>query len=208
MVGQELEEMLVEVVETMRSRFFGKYRALVTDVDDPEKMGRVKAQVPEIYHEGESPWALPAVAFAGPQHGFVVIPEVGDGVWFEFEAGDPSRPIWTGCWWASGDLPDPGDTQVRVLVTTAGHKLVLDDQNKEIHLLHCSGAEIKMTDDDLTLTIGQSEVKMTSDDISLKNGQTEIKLTSSDLTLKGGSSAQIKLSASGVDINNGAMKAM
>ena len=65
-----------------------------------------------------------------------------------------------------------------------------------------------MTDDDLTLTIGQSEVKMTSDDISLKNGQTEIKLTSSDLTLKGGSSAQIKLSASGVDINNGAMKVM
>jgi uncharacterized protein involved in type VI secretion and phage assembly len=208
MAGQEFEEMLVDVVETMQSRFFGKYRGLVTDVDDPEKMGRVKAQVPEIYHEAESPWALPSVPFAGPQHGFVLIPEVSDGVWVEFEGGDPSRPIWTGCWWASGELPDPGDTQVRVLVTKAGHKLVLDDQNKEIHLLHSGGAEIKMTDDDVTLTIGQSEVKMTSDDISLKNGTTEIKLTSSDLTLKGGSSAQIKLSASGVEINNGAMKVM
>ncbi len=208
MAGPELEEMLVNVVETMHSRFFGKYRGLVTDVDDPEKMGRIKAQVAEIYHEEESDWALPVVPFAGPQHGLVVIPEVGDGVWVEFEGGDPSRPLWTGCWWASGDLPDPADTKVRVLVTTAGHKLVLDDQNKEIHLLHSGGAEIKMTDDDVTLTIGQSEVKMTSDDISLKNGTTEIKLTSSDLTLKGGPSAQIKLSASGVEINNGAMKVM
>jgi uncharacterized protein (DUF2345 family) len=85
---------------------------------------------------------------------------------------------------------------------------VLDDENKEITLLHCGGAEIKITDDDITLTIGQSEMKMTSDDITLKNGQTEIKLTSSDLTLKGGSSAQIKLSSSGVEVNNGAMKVM
>jgi hypothetical protein len=65
-----------------------------------------------------------------------------------------------------------------------------------------------MTDDDVTITIGQSEMKMTSDDISLKNGSTEIKLTNSDLTLKAGSSAQIKLSASGVEANNGAMKVM
>lgn len=208
MPGVQMEEMLVDVVETMQSRFFGKYRGVVTDVDDPENMGRVKAQVAEIYKELDSPWALPSVPFAGPQHGFVLIPEVGDGVWFEFEGGDPSRPIWTGCWWASGDLPAPADTQVRALITTAGHQFVLDDENKEIHLLHCGGAEIKITDDDITLTIGQSEMKMTSDDITLKNGTTEIKLTNSDLTLKGGSSAQIKLSASGVEVNNGAMKVM
>jgi uncharacterized protein involved in type VI secretion and phage assembly len=208
MPNQELEELVVQMAETMRSRYYGKYRGLVRDVDDPEKMGRVKAQVPEIYHEQDSPWALPAVPFAGPSHGFVVIPEVGDGVWIEFEGGDASRPIWTGCWWASGELPEPGDTQVRVLVTTAGHKLVLDDKEKEIHLLHSGGAELKMTDDDFTLTIGQSEIKMTSDDISLKNGTTEIKLTSTELTLKGGPTAQLKLSASGADINNGAIKVM
>ncbi|HKC66281.1 MAG TPA: phage baseplate assembly protein V [Pyrinomonadaceae bacterium] len=208
MATQELEEMLVNVVETMRSRYYGKYRGLVKDVDDPEKLGRIKAQVPEIYHEETSPWALPAAPFAGPGHGFVVIPEVGDGVWIEFEGGDPSRPIWTGGWWASNELPQPGDKQVRVIVTTAGHKFVLDDQNKEIHLIHSDGAEMKMTSSDFTLTIGQSEIKMTSDDISLKNGTTEIKLTSSELTLKGGPTAQLKLSASGADINNGAIKVM
>ncbi len=207
-MSTELEEMMVGLAENARSRFYGKYRGLVTDVDDPEKMGRIKAQVPEIYGEEESPWALPAVPFAGPKHGFVFIPEVQDGVWIEFEAGDPSRPIWTGGWWASGELPDPGDTKVRAIVTTPGHKLVLDDDGKEIQLLHSGGALMKMTDDDITLTIGQSEVLMKSDEITLKIGVAEIKMTMTELTLKGGPTAQVKLSATGVDINNGAIKVM
>ena len=116
-----MEEMLVSMAETMRSRFYGKYRGIVTDVDDPESMGRINAQVPEILQEETSPWALPAVPFAGPQHGLRVDPRSqGDGVWIEFEGGDPSRPIWTGGWWASGELPAPGATQVRVLVTIDG----------------------------------------------------------------------------------------
>ena len=208
MPTQEYEEMLVGMAESMRSHYYGKYRGLVSDVDDPEKMGRIKAQVPEVLQEAVSPWALPAAPFAGASHGLVLIPEVGDGVWIEFEAGDPSRPIWTGGWWGPGEFPAPGDVKVRALVTTVGHQFVLDDDKKEIHLLHSGGAELKMTDDEVTLTIGQSEFKLTSDDISLKNGTTEIKLTSSDLTLKGGPTAQLKLSSSGAEINNGAMKVM
>lgn len=205
-MSTETEELLVHLAEKMNSHFYGKYRGMVADVDDPEKMARIKAQVPEIYKEETSPWALPAAPFAGPQHGFVFIPEVGDGVWIEFEGGDPSRPIWTGGWWASGELPDPADTKVRTIATKPGHKLVLDDDKKEIQLLHSGGALMKMTDDDIALTIGQSEVKMTSDSITLKIGAAEIKMTMTELTLKGGPTAQVKLSASGVDINNGAIK--
>jgi uncharacterized protein involved in type VI secretion and phage assembly len=207
-MAHEHEDMLVDLAETVRSRFYGKYRGIVVDVDDPDSLGRITAQVPEILQGETSPWALPAVPFAGPSHGLVLIPEVGDGVWIEFEAGDPSRPIWTGGWWASGELPAPGGTETRVLVTSTGHQFVLDDQNKEIHLVHSGGAEITMTDNDVTLAIGQAELKMESSQISLKVGTTEITLTTSDLTLKGGSTAQIKLSASGTDINNGAVKAM
>jgi uncharacterized protein involved in type VI secretion and phage assembly len=202
------EEILVDVVETMRSRFYGKYRGTVVDVNDPDGLGRITAQVPEVLHNETSPWALPAAPFAGPSHGLVVIPEVGDGVWIEFEAGDPGRPIWSGGWWAKNELPAPGDTQVRALITTAGHQVVLDDQNKEIHLVHASGPELAMTDNDIKLTIGQAELTMTDSEISLKLGTTELTLTASDLTLKAGATAQVKLSASGTDINNGALKAL
>lgn len=188
----EIDELTMEVADRVRSTYYGKYRGLVADVDDPLEMGRVRATVPEIFGETEvSSWALPAVPFAGQGHGLVLIPEVNDGVWIEFEAGNISHPVWTGCWWASDELDEVKKTQTRALVTTKGHKLVLDDEEDEVRLLHSQGAEIKMTGDDITLTIGG----------------TEIKLTKNDLTLKAGS-GQIKLSAAGVDINNGAMKVL
>jgi uncharacterized protein involved in type VI secretion and phage assembly len=207
-MSTEHEELMVGIAESMRSRFFGKYRGIVTNVEDPEKLGRIVAQVPEVLQEMPSPWALPATPFAGPGHGLVLIPEVGDGVWIEFEAGDPSRPIWTGGWWGPNELPAPGDVQVRALVTTAGHKFVLNDKDKEIQLLHSGGAELKMTDNDITLTIGQSEFKMTSDQISLKVLTNEITMTTTDITLKGGPTAVIKLSPAGTDVNNSAIKVM
>ena len=40
--------------------------------------------------------------------GLYAIPEPESGVWVEFEGGDPSFPIWTGCFWADaavGGLP-------------------------------------------------------------------------------------------------------
>ena len=187
----EVDELTVQMAERMRNSCYGKYRGLVKNVDDPLKIGRITAEVPEIFGKDESPWALPAVPFAGDKHGLVLIPEAGDGVWIEFEAGDISRPIWTGCWWASDELADVSKTKTRSLVTTVGHKLVLDDDANEIHVTHSKGAAIKLTENDITISIGG----------------TEIKLTKNDMTLKAGS-GQIKLSAAGVDVNNGALKAM
>ncbi len=185
----ETQELTMQLAERMRNSYFGKYRGLVKNVDDPLKIGRVTATVPEVLGEQESTWAVPAVPFAGKKHGLVLLPEVDDGVWIEFEAGDISRPIWTGCWWATDELDDVSKTKTRALVTTKGHKLVLDDDQNEIRLLHSKGAEIKMTDDDITLTIGGTEIKLTKNDLTLKSG-----------------SGQIKLSASGVNVNNGALK--
>lgn len=208
-MSDELEQLVVDLHQQASTRFYGKYRGKVTDVDDPEKLGRIRANVAEVLGETEqSGWAMPAAPFAGKQHGFVFIPEVEDGVWIEFEAGDISHPIWTGGWWGDGELPAPGAPQTRAIVTTAGHKFVLDDDAKEIQLLHASGAELKMTDSDISLTIGQSEFKMTSGgEITLKAGTTEIKLSLTELSLQSGI-GKVKLSASGTDVNNGAIKAV
>jgi hypothetical protein len=37
--------------------------------------------------------------------GFYAVPQFGTGVWIEFEAGDPSRPVWSGCWWGAAQIP-------------------------------------------------------------------------------------------------------
>jgi uncharacterized protein involved in type VI secretion and phage assembly len=175
MADTETEKLIVELAELARSRFFGKYRGIVSDVGDPEGMGRIVASVPEVYGTEDSPWALPVVPFAGPSHGLVLLPEVGDGVWIEFEAGDVSRPLWTGCWWGKGDLPAPGGENVRVLATSGGHQIILDDDNHKLQLLHSGGAEITMTDNDITIKIGSARIVLSSGGVSINDGALEVK---------------------------------
>ena len=168
------EEMVVQLSEQVRTRLYGKYRGLVTDVEDPEDLGRIKATVPSVYEAEDSPWAMPAVAFAGASHSFLVLPEVGDGVWIEFEAGDPSRPIWTGCWWAQGEMPDPKGPKKRNLITSTGMKIVLDDDSTEMQLIHPGGGEITFTNTDLTIKYGATVIKLSSAGVDVNNGALKV----------------------------------
>ena len=44
---------------------------------------------------------MPCVPVAGIQIGMFAVPQIGSGVWVEFEQGDPDYPIWVGCFWGS-----------------------------------------------------------------------------------------------------------
>lgn len=83
----------------MSERFFGKYRGIVTNNQDPVGRGRIKAQVPLVAGEVELPWATPCVPYGGPSAKRLPAPPVGMSVWIEFEGGDARFPIfagWTG----------------------------------------------------------------------------------------------------------------
>lgn len=128
-----------------RERLWGKFRGTVVDNADPLRQGRVRAFVPSVLGSTESGWALPCAPFAGPQAGFFAIPPVGAGVWIEFEAGDVSRPIWSGCWWGAGEAPvappagTPGDPQVKLWRSDLGLTTALDDGAQTITISDASG---------------------------------------------------------------------
>jgi len=82
------EQGIRDVVESMRGRFYGKYRGTVVDVDASTM--RIKASVPAVYGAISSGWAWPCVPYAGDSVGFAFLPEVGSAVWIEFEGGDVS----------------------------------------------------------------------------------------------------------------------
>ena len=161
--------------ETSAKRIF---ELLPDDAQDAfqDRLGQLKARVPEVYGEDNpSPWAMPCVAYAGANHGLVVLPEVEDGIWIEFEAGDISRPIWTGCWWADDEMPEAAGPETKVLVTTGGHQLILDDDQNEIRLVHARGAEIAMTENDITIKINGKEIELSSSGVNINNGAFEVK---------------------------------
>ncbi len=88
------------------TKYYGKYRGMVVNNIDPMQIGRLMLQVPAVLGEIPSSWAMPCFPVTGHQMGFWSIPQIGTGVWVEFESGDPDYPIWTGAWYGSAaDVP-------------------------------------------------------------------------------------------------------
>jgi hypothetical protein len=154
-----MERVIVELANEARERFYGKYRGKVADVDDPDSLGRIKVQVPEVYGDVVSPWALPCAPYAGPGLGFYAIPPVDAGVWVEFEAGDPSRPIWTGGWWGRDDPPKDekgtaASPPLKIWRSEQGLLLALDDDGNTATLSDGSGDNL------VTIKVNDGQVRV------------------------------------------------
>jgi len=129
------------------ARHYGKYRGTVRDNQDPRKIGRITARVPEVLGDVDSGWAVPCAPYSGDKTGVFTVPAPGAGVWIEFEAGDVSRPIWSGCWWSAGKLPtDEGGAEatpdVKIVRSEQGLMLALHDDSQVIAVSDANGNNI------------------------------------------------------------------
>lgn len=116
-----------------RARLYGVYPALVTDVQDPDRQGRVQVRLPFVDENdggGALAWARLATLMAGKGRGTWFVPEVDDEVLVAFTAGDPRRPVVIGALWNGVD--DPPETMdagndLRSITSRSGHRLTFDD---------------------------------------------------------------------------------
>jgi Type VI secretion system/phage-baseplate injector OB domain len=100
------------------TQYFGKYRGKVENNVDPMLMGRIQVSCPAVLGAGTMSWAMPSAPYAGPGLGFFAIPPNKANVWVEFEGGNTDLPIWSGCFWALGDLtPDVAIPQMKMFKT-------------------------------------------------------------------------------------------
>ena len=111
----------------MSNRYFGLYRGVVSKKDD---LMRIKAFVPEVLGEFESPWASPCVPL-----GVRTVPDVNTHVWIEFESGDPSRPIWMGT--AGGEVPSVVKTMANISFEVG--LVVVEGELSDGKILYLSG---------------------------------------------------------------------
>lgn len=165
------DQSVLDVIDRIRNRFFGKYRGTVTDVDAATM--RVKAKVPAVLGGQESGWCMPCVPYAGKGVGFAFLPEVGSGVWIEFEGGDVSYPIWVGGYWRNGEEPGDAAAGVKVIVTKSKNKIVLDDDAKSITIGDDNGNTVTLDSNGITLDAG-SKVVVSSAKVDVNNGALEV----------------------------------
>jgi len=161
-------------------KFYGIYRATVVNNVDPMQLGRIMAMIPDVGSITPSTWAMPAVPLAGKQMGTFMVPQIGAGVWIQFEAGDPDRPVWTGGWWGiAAEVPAlalagvPGDPNI-VIQTTLQNAIVISDlpgPTGGIMLKSTTGATIIVNDTGIYIQNGKgASIVMTGPTVTVNAG--------------------------------------
>ena len=143
----DTQSTLDALLDWVRTHYFGKYRGSIVETEDPTNRGRLKVKVPDVLGPDTTVWAMPSVPYAGEGVGFKFFPPPDTNVWIEFEKGDISYPIWTGFFWADGEMPQEADTGDNVkLLQTENITVRIDDEAGEIVIKSASGTSITLTD--------------------------------------------------------------
>ncbi len=161
-------------------QYFGKYRGTVLNNVDPMQMGRLMVQVPDVVGLATSSWAMPCFPVSGRQMGFWSIPQIGTGVWVEFEQGNVDYPIWSGCWYGSAaDVPAMAlltpPPLSSIFMQTAGQATFqltdLPGPTGGILLKSATGAMIMINEIGITISNGQgATIIMAGPTVNVNNG--------------------------------------
>jgi len=161
-------------------KYYGKYRGTVLNNVDPMQIGRLMVQVPDVSALIPSSWAMPSFPITGKQMGAYMIPQIGSGVWVEFEQGNPDYPIWSGCWYGSAaEVPalalagNPASPNI-VLQTALQNTIVVSDlpgPTGGIMLKSTTGATIIVNDTGIYIQNGKgASLIMTGPTVTINNG--------------------------------------
>jgi phage baseplate assembly protein gpV len=139
-----------------RARATGAAASLgvVTQLDDPERLGRVRVSLP-AYGDLETDWLGVLAAGAGAGKGLVALPDVGDQVLVLFAHEDTAQGVVLGGLYGVAGPPDAGleDGAVRryTLLTPGGQRLRLDDDRQLVRIENSDGSYLELAPDRVRL---------------------------------------------------------
>jgi len=185
-----------------RPRIDGVTLGIVSDVDDPEFIGRIKVSLPWLSGIVDSAWARVAVPWAGQRRGSYFVPRVDDEVLVAFRHGDPQFPYVIGFLW--NELNFPPEPTPRLdqseIRSRNGHTITLDDfpATSKLQLTSALGHQVTVDDvqNKITLQDATSTLSVTVDAM-----QRQISITALAGNVSVSANAgKISLQAAAVDI--------
>jgi uncharacterized protein involved in type VI secretion and phage assembly len=192
-----------KVEEELVSRVFGVVVGIVTNIDDPDGLGRVKVKFPWLKEDVESHWSRIMSLMAGNESGCVFRPEVEDEVLVLFEHGDTRCPYVIGALWNGQDaMPSErgsdSDNNIRLIKSRSGHIIKLDDtagsekieiidkKEKNTIVIDTSSNKISISaDTDIELKASNGKILLDATEIEIKSSGSATVEASGDMTIKG-----------------------
>ncbi|MCG2622425.1 phage baseplate assembly protein V [Arthrobacter sp. I2-34] len=217
----DLERVVADLVEKIDRRYYGKYRGIVVDNEDPKGLGRLTVQVPSVLGpEVVTGWAKACVPYGGAdQQGFLFIPDRGAGVWVEFEEGDLEFPLWSGAFisesggTSEAPRPDsgagqPGRAGSKIIKTGQGHTLQFQDSADQASIrLHdgVNGHQIVLDADGVTVTDGihGHRITLTADGVAITGGPANgnsLAMDSTGITVRDRNGNTLQLGPAGIQV--------
>jgi uncharacterized protein involved in type VI secretion and phage assembly len=179
---------------------------VVCDLDDPDRLGRVRVRYPHL-NDQESDWMRTVNVMAGAGRGAFFRPEPEDEVMIAWEHGDPRRPHLLGGLWSQTDSPPaddgkPTENNWRFITSRSGHLIKLDDtenserieivgmDTKRRIVIDCSAKSKKIQiicdEGDLELSAPQGTVKIDAKDVVVTaTGKMDLTAKGGPTTVKG-----------------------
>jgi hypothetical protein len=222
-----LEQLVADLTDKVEHRFYGKYRGVVVDNQDPSKLGRLRLIVPSVLGKDVvTGWATPCAPYGGaPNLGFLFIPDKNAGVWTEFEEGDLEFPIWSGSFWcrpdATSEAPRPNDGVdgseegsiqsppiSKIIKTASGHTLQFEDASGSEMVLIREGRQghfMTMDGDGITVSDASANtIRLTDRGITITDkSQNLIEMTADGIKMTGPAGNIIDLSTGVLTITAG-----
>lgn len=143
-----------------KKEYYGKYRAKVVNIRDPEKRGRIRVMCPKVLGNATSSWCEPCIPIAYDLGGDFALPKLGEFVWVEFEAGDASKPIYIGGLWSTNKTPSTTYNEKERLITWGECKIEMNEDTNTV----------KITVGSSVLIIGKDSIQMSSPSVTV-NGK-------------------------------------
>lgn len=191
-----LDRSLLALVNAERARRLnGIYPAVVSDIADPEDLGRARLKLPWLADDFQTGWARVNQFGAGPEAGLTWLPEVDDEVVVGFIDGAPDAPVVLGTVFSRANpspfrpLVDSSSGKVirRGLRTRAGATLEMSDENgkEAIRMVSADGGlvlELDQNGKKLTLS-SQGDIEIKAAGTLQLAGDGEVKVTGARINL-------------------------
>lgn len=174
--------------------------AVVTNINDEDKLNRVKCLPIENENAEETDWCYVMAPLGGKEHGQFFFPSVNDLVVLGYLGGDPHRPFVLGAFWNSEVKPpyiiQDGKVHNFSIKTPSGTELLFYDEpeKQKVTLTLPSGTVLTIDDENQAVSLkdqkGENALEM-----DLKGGNVTLK-AKTKLTLSAGE-ASVVLESSG-----------